>query len=75
MTSWSNASARGHPKRTSPLFRSLLEAYGWTLGRESGNHVTFVKPGERSIGVPKVSGRRVKRVYLHKTCERLGLDE
>lgn len=55
--------------------RVLLEAYGWSLGRERGSHTTFIKPGERSITVPKVGGRKVKRVYLDQLCAILGLDE
>ena len=55
--------------------RALLKAYGWTLDHQSGSHATFVKPGERSITVPKVGGQRVKRVYLDQICDRLGLDE
>ena len=55
--------------------RTLLEAYGWTLDRQSGNHATFVKPGERSLTVPKAGGQRVKCVYLDQICDRLGLDE
>jgi predicted RNA binding protein YcfA (HicA-like mRNA interferase family) len=51
----------------------LLEAYGWRLDRETGSHALFVKPEERSISVPKVSGRTVKRVYIIQVLERLGL--
>ena len=54
---------------------TLLKAYGWVLDRQSGSHATFVKPGERSITVPKASGQRVKRVYLDQICDRLGRDE
>ena len=54
---------------------TLMKAYGWTIGRERGSHVTFVKPGERAITVPKAGGRKVKRVYLDQLCEILGLDE
>lgn len=53
----------------------LLEEFGWQLQRESGSHVTFAKDGERSITIPKVGGRMVKRVYLEQICTRLGLDE
>ncbi len=49
--------------------RTLLKAYGWALDRQSGSHATFVKPGERSITVPKAGGQRVKRVYLDQICE------
>ena len=52
----------------------LLKAYGWTIDRQRGSHVIFVKHGERPIVVPKLGGRKVKRVYLVELCERLGLD-
>lgn len=55
--------------------RALVEEFGWTLGRERGSHVTFVKQGERSLTVPKVGGRKVKRAYLDMICKRLGLDD
>ena len=55
--------------------RTLMRAYGWTIDREGGSHAIFVKPGERSIVVPKVGGRRVKRVYLDQLCDLLGLDD
>ncbi len=55
--------------------RSLLEYHGWNLDRERGSHVHFVKLGERTLSVPKVGGRKVKRVYLDQICERLGLDD
>ena len=54
---------------------TLMKAYGWTIGRERGSHVTFVKPGERSVTVPKQGGRKVKRVYLDLLCDLLGLDD
>jgi hypothetical protein len=37
--------------------------------------VAFTKPGERTIVVPLMSGRRVKRAYLAEICERLGLED
>lgn len=52
----------------------LLKAYGWTIDRQRGSHVTFVKPGERPIVVPKLGGKKVKRVNLVELCERLRLD-
>jgi predicted RNA binding protein YcfA (HicA-like mRNA interferase family) len=55
--------------------QGLLEEFGWQLQRETGSHVTFAKEGERSITVPKVGGRMVKRIYLDQICDRLGLDE
>jgi predicted RNA binding protein YcfA (HicA-like mRNA interferase family) len=54
---------------------TLLEAFGWHRDRERGSHVIFVKDGERSITVVKEGGRLVKRVYLDRLCERLGLDD
>ena len=54
--------------------RQLLEACGWTLDRETGSHTFFVKAGERAISVPKVGGRKVKRVYIIQVLEHLGLE-
>ena len=55
--------------------RRLLEAFGWVLAREKGSHVHFTKPGERTITVPRISGRRVARTYLDIILDRLGLDD
>jgi predicted RNA binding protein YcfA (HicA-like mRNA interferase family) len=54
--------------------KRLLVEYGWELARQKGSHVIFTKPHERSITVPLVDGKRVKRTYLTEICERLGLD-
>ena len=54
--------------------RNLLEAFGWTLARQRSSHIHFSKPGERTINIPVVKGRKVKRVYLDEVCRRLGLD-
>ena len=48
----------------------LLKAFGYERKRQEGSHV-----GARTVTVPLVSGRKVKRVYLDKLCELLGLDE
>ena len=53
----------------------LLEAYGWTLKRQTGSHAQFTKPGERTQSVPLVRGRTVKRYILDQIIDRLGLDE
>lgn len=54
----------------------VLEEFGWTKDRESGSHVVFIKDGESSLPpIPKVHGRTVKRTYLVRLCERLGLDD
>ena len=55
--------------------RALLEDFGWEEKHQKGSHVTFGKEGEFPITVPTVSGRKVKRVYLDKIIERLGLEE
>jgi predicted RNA binding protein YcfA (HicA-like mRNA interferase family) len=55
--------------------RRLLEAFGWTLSRQKGSHMHFTKPGERTITIPRLHGRKVKRVYLAQIIERLGLDD
>jgi predicted RNA binding protein YcfA (HicA-like mRNA interferase family) len=53
----------------------LLEMFGWTLARQKGSHRHFTKPGERTITVPLVDGRKVKRAYLSQIIDRLGLDD
>lgn len=53
----------------------LLEEFGYERKRQEGSHVSFKKPGERTIIVPLVKGRKVKRVYLDQICELLGLDD
>ncbi len=55
--------------------RALLEEFGWQQQRQKGSHITFGKEGEFPIILPLVSGRKVKRVYLDKIIERLGLEE
>jgi predicted RNA binding protein YcfA (HicA-like mRNA interferase family) len=55
--------------------RLVLEAYGWTKNHETGSHAIFAKSGERAISVPKVGGRRVKRVYIREVLARLGLGD
>lgn len=54
--------------------RALLEAIGWTERNGKGSHWVFTKAGERSITVPTITGRRVKRYILDQIIERLGLD-
>jgi predicted RNA binding protein YcfA (HicA-like mRNA interferase family) len=54
---------------------NLLGEFGWQMDRQKGSHVSFTKAGERSIVVPVVRGRKVKRTYLTEICERLGLDD
>lgn len=51
----------------------LLEAFGWTMARQRGSHVTFVQSGELPITVPIRDGQ-VGRFYLGDICSRLDLD-
>jgi predicted RNA binding protein YcfA (HicA-like mRNA interferase family) len=53
----------------------LLQQFGWELDRRQGSHMTFTKPGERPFTFPLVSGRMVKRSYLVKLYDLLGLDD
>jgi predicted RNA binding protein YcfA (HicA-like mRNA interferase family) len=55
--------------------RALLSEFGWKEARQRGSHVSFVKDDGPTIVVPLVSGRKVKRVYLDRLCELLGLDD
>jgi predicted RNA binding protein YcfA (HicA-like mRNA interferase family) len=54
--------------------RLLLEDGGWILARTKGSHHSFTKPGSNQFTVPVHNGD-VKRVYLDRLCELLGLDE
>lgn len=53
--------------------RAVLELHGWSFDRQRGSHASFTKDGEHSITVPIAHGK-VKRVYLTRICEALGLD-
>lgn len=55
---------------------ALLEGAGWVLIRRGGrNYLIFESPTGAQLNVPMVQGRRVKRTYLKRACETLGLDE
>jgi predicted RNA binding protein YcfA (HicA-like mRNA interferase family) len=45
--------------------RKLLEQNGWTLGRISGSHHIFEKPGATLISIPVHHGK-VKPAYVRK---------
>ena len=53
---------------------ALLQELGWTLDRQRGSHMVFIKSGEELLSIPLVRGRRVKRTYLRKICRMLELD-
>jgi antitoxin HicB len=55
--------------------RRVLQEYGWTYDRMRGSHAAFTKAGERTLIIPTVSGRHVKRPYVVLVLERLGLQE
>ena len=45
--------------------RAQLESAGWILGRISGSHHVFVKPGKLPISIP-VHKNTVKAIYVRK---------
>lgn len=53
----------------------LLEAFGYVEQRSKGSHHTFSDPDGRTIVIPKVSGQKVKRVYVKRVIELLGLND
>ncbi|MCK4402328.1 MAG: type II toxin-antitoxin system HicA family toxin [Dehalococcoidia bacterium] len=53
----------------------VLDGFGYEEQPSKSGHKVFAKPGEYPITVPTVKGRRVKRVYVRKLIERLGLEE
>ena len=55
--------------------RHLLERFDWKLDRQRGSHFIFVKSGAPTISVPKTNHDKVKRTYLDRICELLGLDD
>jgi predicted RNA binding protein YcfA (HicA-like mRNA interferase family) len=60
---------------TKDLF-ALLEGAGWTFVRYSGrNYAIFASPTSELLNVPMVQGRHVKRAYIRRACQMLGLDD
>lgn len=54
--------------------RRLLEAFGWTVDRHRGSHVSFKRGrDDGTITIALVSGRRVKRTYVMLILERLDI--
>jgi predicted RNA binding protein YcfA (HicA-like mRNA interferase family) len=53
---------------------ALLEHFGYVRKDGKGSHVAFRKEGERTITVPTIGGRKVKRTYLTQIRDALGLD-
>ena len=54
---------------------AILQAFGWTMTRQRGSHVSYTKKGERTISIPLRSGRKVRRAYLDLICKQLRLDD
>jgi predicted RNA binding protein YcfA (HicA-like mRNA interferase family) len=54
---------------------SVLKEFGYSERSVVGSHHTFVKLGARPITVPTTNGRRVKKVYIKRIIELLGLEE
>jgi predicted RNA binding protein YcfA (HicA-like mRNA interferase family) len=55
--------------------RAVLEMYGWAFDRQKGSHATFTKAGEHPLTIPITHHVRVKRFYLGRICEALGLND
>jgi predicted RNA binding protein YcfA (HicA-like mRNA interferase family) len=53
----------------------LLEAFGYIEQRSKGSHHTFSDSDGKTIVIPKVSGQKVKRVYVKRIIELLGLND
>lgn len=55
---------------------ALLKAFGYIERKSSGgSHRVFAKRGYPPIIVPTVKGRKVKRVYIKRIIDILGLEE
>lgn len=55
---------------------AIFTEYGWSLRSTEGSHHIFVSPDKKQVfSVPTVSGRKVKRHYLDRICQILGLEE
>lgn len=63
------------PEATFADVHRLLETHGWKRANENGSHVTYKKTGELPLVVIKTGGRKIKRTYIIRVLERLGLDD
>jgi predicted RNA binding protein YcfA (HicA-like mRNA interferase family) len=55
--------------------KRILETFDFREVRSSGSHHIFRHQDGRQITIPKDSGRKVKRIYLKKLIDLLGLDD
>lgn len=51
----------------------LLEAFEYSEQRSKGSHHTFSNPDGKTIVIPKVGGKKVKRIYVKRIIEILDL--
>jgi predicted RNA binding protein YcfA (HicA-like mRNA interferase family) len=62
---------RENPKNCSPdELKAALEAFGFTLKRQSGSHMTFYREGSGIVTVP--FRRPVKQIYVQRILDMLG---
>jgi predicted RNA binding protein YcfA (HicA-like mRNA interferase family) len=55
--------------------KRILEAFDFVEVRSSGSHHIFRHQDSRQITIPKDSGRKVKKIYIKKVTNLLGLDD
>jgi len=53
----------------------LLAQFGWLRARQKGSHVSFKKPGARTITLPLVHGRKIKGVYIDQIFRLLEIEK
>lgn len=63
------------PDATFAEVQTLLGAFGYRERPTKGSHHVFVRAGHSIVTVPTVGGRRVKRTYVRKINDLLGLEE
>jgi predicted RNA binding protein YcfA (HicA-like mRNA interferase family) len=64
------------PQASSDDVFRLLEGAGWEFVRYSGRgYAIFKSPDGELLTIPMVQGRHIKRTYLMRICQSLGLDE
>lgn len=55
--------------------KHLLEYFGYKEVRSSGSHHIFRNEEGNMLTVPKKHGQKVKRVYIKKIIQELGLED
>lgn len=54
--------------------RRILEYFGYYQGKSAGSHCIFRKSNCRSIIIPTIKGRHVKREYIKYIAKQLELE-